>query len=496
MWNSSARASIRRHTALVTAMLFGWLSELNYWLYQNEADGMSSFWFDDMDVAWWGISLFTVYFQILYLFYLIKKLSFSTNWKIAGLSSLILMLLSQFMCMSNIYISVSVLMFYWLSKLLIGMIFIKLCMYWNQDMQRKSDTMADELFVMFIFVHFSFNFLSSPFFYLYHITLFVKDLCTFYIFKIIAVVLCTTIFIFLSILDNLISFIVTGGNTFYATTPNTNWFSNFLPNTIVLLFYFWADMSTCLNYLILSTVHISLSKVWDMTEMQCWKVLLSEDRHKPLAWIRVSFFAAIVTIIPILLTVNLAAYIQVNVWLLLIATGNAVPLWQALGTFVEVSIVVFAPNSTHILCCVILVKYFVSAVAYGMYGYCQLLLPFFQEVFFARILIFAWDATRVFKMFKIMFIVFFYHLYKRQLLNLVDTFPAATTKQLQEYDHTCEICHDYLNEGRVLKCSHIFHGACLEEFFLTRNSCPTCNEMVFFKSSSIFSMVNCFDERN
>ena len=136
MWNSAARASIRRHTALVTAMLFGWLSELNYWLYQNEADGMSSFWFDDMDVAWWGISLFTVYFQILYLFYLIKKLSFSTNWKIAGLSSLILMLLSQFMCMSNIYISVSVLMFYWLSKLLIGMIFIKLLMYWNKDMQR------------------------------------------------------------------------------------------------------------------------------------------------------------------------------------------------------------------------------------------------------------------------------------------------------------------------------------------------------------------------
>ena len=507
MWSFPAKISIPLYTASLTAILLGWLLELNYWLYQNEADGMCSFWVDESDVTWWGISLFSIVFQILYLFYLDQKLGYNNNCTVVGLSSLTLTLLSQLMCMSNVYLSVSTPLFYWLSKLLfIGMLYNQVALYYQTSgapyLQLAKEDLKQlmpgkrffrDLFVMFIIVHYSMAVLVdilslNPVVSLSYITNFVGDWCT----SLIIVAGLSEGFAFLSnVLISISRFIVTGEKAFAAAVYDVDIGGRI--STVMLLFYLEADISStddttrqqCLKYVMFLTFDIILTQVWDMTQEQCFKVLNSRETHKPLACLRVFIFAAIVTIIPTLLTVNLAAYIQVNVWLLLIATGNAVLLWRAFGTFLEVLITVSAPNSTErdierrddTLYYVRLVKNLVIAVASLMPGYCRLLFPFFPGRFYVRIFIVICEAITMFKL--ILYKEWIGYFSRRKLMNVLDTFPVATTEQLQELNDVCAICLDIINEGRVIKCSHIYHRACLRQLFQTKNTCPKCNDVVF-----------------
>ena len=444
MWNLPAEIYIPWHASLVTAILFGWLLELNYLLYQNEADGVNFFLFDDLDTAWWGISLFTIVFQILYLYYLSKTLRFSTNWENAGQINLILMLLSQLTCMSNVYLNVSVSMFYWLSKLFIVLILIKLIIHWNQPMfwhkveqepQPPPAMLARGIFVIFIMVYYSVAFLVdvlflNTIFSLSYLSSFVGDWCT----SLIIYVGLGKMFSFtLRLLILLIRFIVTGSAKVpFHLLVGFTWFQDNGP-----LIYFEADMSTCLKYMMLSQVYNEISLVGRMIHEQWLNVLDSRKTHEPQAYLRVFVFTAIVTIIPTLLTVNLAAHIQVNVWLLLIASGNASILWQAFGTFLEVLITVFAPNSTErdierrddIFYYVRLVKSLVQAVEYGMHSYIQLLLPCFQGVFYVRIFYVLCDVIQMFlSILGDLFVT--YH--KKNIKKELGKFIEIVTKQAQE----------------------------------------------------------------
>ena len=43
----------------------------------------------------------------------------------------------------------------------------------------------------------------------------------------------------------------------------------------------------------------------------------------------------------------------------------------------------------------------------------------------------------------------------------------------------CVICLDYLDKGddiRVLKCGHVFHDGCIEEWFMKEVTCPICRD--------------------
>jgi len=50
-------------------------------------------------------------------------------------------------------------------------------------------------------------------------------------------------------------------------------------------------------------------------------------------------------------------------------------------------------------------------------------------------------------------------------------------KKLTGYE--CIICLDEFNEGgtvSLIKCGHIYHTKCLYTWFITKNTCPVCNE--------------------
>lgn len=49
---------------------------------------------------------------------------------------------------------------------------------------------------------------------------------------------------------------------------------------------------------------------------------------------------------------------------------------------------------------------------------------------------------------------------------------------LENYDNVCSICHDGLlvgqNVRRINHCRHMFHQSCIDTWFSSRSTCPTC----------------------
>ena len=420
MLDYNAKIFIPLYTALLTAILLGWLLELNYWLYQNETDGDCPFWFDEDDAAWWGISFSAIIFQILYFLYLDQNYGFIVNWRYPLLCCLALSLLTQLMCTSNIYLSVSTPMFYWLSKLpLIGIIrLVQLDLYDKYSALDKYDLekpIVDKrccryLCVMFIIVHYSVcalvDILSlNPVFSVFYITNFVGDWCTSVI---IVVGLFESFEFLLNVLFSASRFKVTGEKALEAEMCCVDFGAR--ASIVMSLFYIVADTPlndvTLLKYGLFLFFYILLMVRVGMIMELCCEVHSSREAYTHLACLRVSVFAAIVTIIPTVLTVILSAYIQINVCLLLIVTGNTVLIWRACGTFLEISITVFAPNSTKCdierrddtLYRVRRVKNLVIAIASLMTVVCRFFfLQYLRDNYFVILVIASCDWGTIFK---------------------------------------------------------------------------------------------------
>ncbi len=41
-------------------------------------------------------------------------------------------------------------------------------------------------------------------------------------------------------------------------------------------------------------------------------------------------------------------------------------------------------------------------------------------------------------------------------------------------DEVCSICRDEQDSWRRLPCGHVFHGVCIERWFMQRTICPNC----------------------
>ena len=378
MLDYNAKIFIPLYTALLTAILLGWLLELNYWLYQNETDGDCPFWFDEDDAAWWGISFSAIIFQILYFLYLDQNYGFIVNWRYPLLCCLALSLLTQLMCTSNIYLNVSTPMFYWLSKLpLIGIIRLVQLNLYDKYSELDEDDLEQpilykrfhiDLCVMFIIVHYSVcalvDILSlNPIFSVFYITNFVGHWCTSVI---IVVGLFESFEFLLNVLFSASRFKVTGEKALEAEVCCVDFGAR--ASIVMPLFYIVADIPlndvTLLKYELFlfcyislkiavgvnkelfSFCYISLKVAVGMNKELCCEVHSSREAYTYLACLRVSVFTAIVTIIPTVLTVILSAYMQINVCYLLIVNENTVLIWRACCTFLEVLITVFAPNST------------------------------------------------------------------------------------------------------------------------------------------------------
>ena len=47
-----------------------------------------------------------------------------------------------------------------------------------------------------------------------------------------------------------------------------------------------------------------------------------------------------------------------------------------------------------------------------------------------------------------------------------------------ETDTQCPICYEEIGEGVQLKCKHVYHSDCIDNWFINNKNCPICNQNV------------------
>eukprot|EP00993_Chasmostoma_nieuportense_P000600 NODE_1553_length_1463_cov_34.085329_g1473_i0.p1 GENE.NODE_1553_length_1463_cov_34.085329_g1473_i0~~NODE_1553_length_1463_cov_34.085329_g1473_i0.p1 ORF type:complete len:468 (-),score=116.12 NODE_1553_length_1463_cov_34.085329_g1473_i0:60-1424(-) len=82
--------------------------------------------------------------------------------------------------------------------------------------------------------------------------------------------------------------------------------------------------------------------------------------------------------------------------------------------------------------------------------------------------------------------------YTKALRVIHQTYPSATSAQLQAYADPCAICYDVLEESgssgfaaKVLPCDHIFHLRCIRQWMEHQNCCPICKRELLVPTTPV-----------
>ena len=221
-----------------------------------------------------------------------------------------------------------------------------------------------------------------------------------------------------------------------------------------------------------------------MTEQQCHIVANSGESHTGLAYLRVLLFAGTITAVPTIVTFRAATYLELDVWMLLNASGTIVILCRAVCSLVELALGSVAWHVDNhldkvedLIYFTRLVRNLLTAVTSLMLAYYRLFAPFFTGLFLFRLFLVACEVFGVANLIVYKEWIVFQN--RRTFLKRLDTIPDATEEQLRELNDVCSICFAEMDAGNVLHCSHIFHTACLRKWFQLRSTCPLCNVAAF-----------------
>ncbi|ELP85815.1 E3 ubiquitin protein ligase hrd-1 precursor, putative [Entamoeba invadens IP1] len=84
-------------------------------------------------------------------------------------------------------------------------------------------------------------------------------------------------------------------------------------------------------------------------------------------------------------------------------------------------------------------------------------------------------GSKVFNLFKRTVV---YMHFQRSLQNI-----EAVTFNEEDEEHTCMICRDVMTDAVKLKCGHMFHRECLQQWFSRSSDCPLCRTEIDFEIS-------------
>ncbi|XP_076372189.1 protein TRC8 homolog [Tachypleus tridentatus] len=69
---------------------------------------------------------------------------------------------------------------------------------------------------------------------------------------------------------------------------------------------------------------------------------------------------------------------------------------------------------------------------------------------------------------------------KRQsAVKKINSLPEASEDQLRNFDDVCAICYQELNNARITRCNHYFHGVCLRKWLYLQDICPLCHKTLY-----------------
>ena len=508
MWAIPAKTIIPLYIATGTDILFGWLLETNYWMFQNEADGTCATWWFDIETPWWTVSVCTILLQLVYSVYLAQKYDSLTNFKPYEICLPLITILPSLFCMTTIFISISAPVYYWFSKVIFAALgFCQVVYYYSisglplrkltqEEINRliPGKWFMRDLAVTFAVIYFTICILIDmvrlseiTVFSMSYLSAVVGDWCT----SLVIVAALSSVF---GILSNLLvaasRYLVTGQKDFATAVFDVNIGSRV--NLAMTLFCLEAgilsvdDDTRIINFrsVMFLTFYVILAQVWDMTEQQCHIIANSGETGKWFAYIRVFLFLGIITSVPTIVTFQVASHLQLDIWMLLNASGNIVILCRGFCSVIEFVILTlawYADNHLEkledLIYFVRLFKNLLTAVTSLMLGYHRLFAPFFSGWLVIRLFFIICEAIGIGKLMVYKEWLGFQN--RRKFLKRINTVPDATEDQLRDLNDVCSICFAEMTEGKVLNCSHIFHNSCLRKWFQLRTTCPMCNATVF-----------------
>ena len=508
MWALPLKTSIPMYIALATTVSFGWLLEFNYRMFQNEANGVCGIQWGYIEAPWLTVSLGTMLLQVMYAVYLIQKYNSIKSFVKMDFLLVAIPFVPQLMCIPGFFMSVLAPMYYYLTKILFaGVGFGQICYFYANAGLPPRKLTKEELgqlspgkwFTRDMLIGFALSFYSvcividvyrytpSGILTLSYLTSFIGDWCT----SIVIVMALSATFGFISnLLVGLSRFLVTGQKEFAAAVFDVN-IGNRV-NLAMIIFCLEAGLLSVddetriqnSRSVIFLTIYVILAQVWDMTEQQCYTVANSGETRSTFMYLRVLLFVFTITSIPTLITFKAATFLNLDVWMLLNASGTLVVLCRAFCSLIELFLGTLAWHvDNHIdkvedaIYFTRLFKNLATGIAALMVGYYRLNAPFFPGWFFFRLSLIICEVIGVAKLIVYKEWVGFQT--RRTFLKMLDVVPEATEEQLRELNDVCSICFAEMNEGKVLQCSHIFHSACLRKWFQLRTTCPMCNAGVF-----------------
>ena len=325
---------------------FGWLLEINYIMFQNEADDVCDGWLGDMEALWWTFSLGTMVLQVLYAMYLFYRYD---SILIVAVS-----LCPQLMCMTGILINVTAPLYYFFTKtVIVAIAFVKICEYlddvfpetfWNETFKtiyiviikilKDSKWFLRDLMAAFAFSFYCFCIMidiyrltPSEILTLSYLTRFIGEWCT----SIVIVAGLSAMFGFLSHLIIGLSRLLVTGQKVAVFDVNVGFLFNF------------TMFGLCLEAGILSVdddirIHnfkvIILLTVY-MTEQQFYIITNSEEKRSTFAYFRILLFVFTITSLPTLILFKSATYFNLDVWVLLNVSGTFILFSRAICSLIE-----------------------------------------------------------------------------------------------------------------------------------------------------------------
>lgn len=85
---------------------------------------------------------------------------------------------------------------------------------------------------------------------------------------------------------------------------------------------------------------------------------------------------------------------------------------------------------------------------------------------------------------------------RRTALGKINSLPDATPEQLSEVDDVCAICYQNMDNAKVTRCGHFFHGNCLRKWLYMQDKCPMCHNVLHAMSNDNNGTGGEHDEQN
>ena len=64
---------------------------------------------------------------------------------------------------------------------------------------------------------------------------------------------------------------------------------------------------------------------------------------------------------------------------------------------------------------------------------------------------------------------------RRSAVGKINLLPDASPGELAAYDDVCSICYQNMEQAKLTKCQHMFHGICLRKWLYVQDTCPLCH---------------------